>query len=394
MRTEEIQEGRVSWARIGTAVCFLLTGFVSASWASRVPAIKGGLDLSDGQFAIALLGLEAGAVGGLQLGGLMVPRTGSRLALVVSLVAFSGALLLPALAPGLPLLAAGLFVFAALNSVSDVAMNAQGVAVQRLAGRPVLSGLHAMHSLGGVCGAGIGALAARLGYAPSQHFLACSAGAVVAAIAAWPLLLPSRVDAEGEASADGAGGLRRWFGGWSTPVVLLGVLAFCFTLGEGAGLNWSAVYVADTLGGTEALGAIGLGVFLGAVTIGRLAGDRLVSRFGAVLVFRAGSLLAGLGFGGALLLDTPVAGLAGLGLLGAGIANALPLAIAAGGNSPDETPATAAARVSTLGYLGSFAGPVLVGSLASVSSLPLALGVPALLILATVFGAGAVRRAG
>src|SRR5829696_4484665 len=101
-------------------------------------------------------------------------------------------MLLPALAPGLPLLAAGLFVFAALNSVADVAMNAQ-----RLAVRPVLSGLHAMHSLGGVCGAGIGALAARLGYAPSEHFLACAAGAVVAAIVARPLLLPSRVDAEG-----------------------------------------------------------------------------------------------------------------------------------------------------------------------------------------------------
>ena len=392
MRTERTYG--VRWARIGTAACFLLTGFVSASWASRVPAIKGGLDLGDGRFAIALLGLEAGAVLGLQLGGLVVPRTGSRLALTLSLVAFSGALLLPALAPGLPLLAAGLFAFAALNSVADVAMNAQGVAVQRLVGRPVLSGLHAMHSMGGVLGAGAGALAARLGYAPGAQFLACAAAAALAAIAAWPLLLPSRVDAEGKASADGAGGLRRWFGGWTAPIVLLGALAFCFALGEGAGLNWSAVYVADSLGETEALGAIGLGVFLGAVTLGRLGGDRLVSRFGPVWVFRVGALVAGLGFGGALLLDTPIAGLVGLGLLGAGIANALPLAIAAGGNSPDQTPATAAARVSTLGYLGSFVGPVLVGGLASVSSLPLALGAPALLVLATVFGARAVRRAG
>jgi hypothetical protein len=104
MRIEQIHGGRVLWARIGTTVCFLLTGFVSASWASRVPAIKNGLDLGDGRFAIALLGLEAGAVLGLQLGGLVVPCAGSRLALALSLVAFSGALLLPALAPGLPCL--------------------------------------------------------------------------------------------------------------------------------------------------------------------------------------------------------------------------------------------------------------------------------------------------
>jgi predicted MFS family arabinose efflux permease len=393
----QISEQRARRARIGAAACFLLTGVISASWASRVPAIKDGLGLSDGQFAIALLGLEAGAVLGLQLGGLVVPRTGSRRALIGSLLAFSAALLGPAFARSLLALAASLFAFAALNSVVDVAMNAQGVAVQRFMGRPVLSGLHAMHSLGGVLGAGAGALAARLGAMPPPHFLACAMVAVVVGLAAWSLLLPSGVDAKEEQSEDGAAntsGLRRWFSGWSVSIALLGALAFCFTLAEGAGLNWSAVYVADALGGTEALGAIGLGVFLGAVTIGRLVGDRLVSHLGPVGVFRAGAVMAGVGFGGALLIDAPVAGLVGLALLGAGIANALPLAIAAGGNTPGETPATAAARVSTLGYLGSFVGPVLVGGLASLSSLPVALGLPALFVLAAAFGARAVRRAG
>jgi MFS/sugar transport protein len=393
----QASERRARRARVGAAACFLLTGVISASWASRVPAIKDGLGLSDGQFAIALLGLEAGAVIGLQLGGLVVPRTGSRRALSASLLAFSGVLLGPALSPSLLVLAASLFLFAALNSIVDVAMNAQGVSVQRLMGRPVLSGMHAMHSLGGVLGAGAGALAARLGAAPSPHFLVAAAVTVVAGLVVMPLLLPSRVDAEEEPSGDGSantGGLRRWFSGWTAPIALLGALAFCFTLAEGAGLNWSAVYVADSLGGTEALGAVGLGVFLGMVTLGRLVGDRLVSHFGPVRVFRAGAVVAGVGFGGALLVDAPIAGMVGLGLLGVGIANALPLAIAAGGNAPGETPASAAARVSTLGYLGSFIGPVLVGGLASLSRLPFALGLPALLVLATAFGARVVRRAG
>jgi fucose permease len=254
-----------------------------------------------------------------------------------------------------------------------------------------------MHSLGGVLGAAAGALAVRCDVAPPQHFLACGVAAVVVGLAAWPLLLPPRFDAEEEPSGDGStdtNTLGSWFTGWSGSLVLLGVLAFCFTLAEGAGLNWSTVYITESLGGTEALGAVGLGVFLGAVTLGRLVGDRLVSRFGAVRVFRAGAVVAGLGFGAALLVDAPAVGLVGLGLLGAGIANALPLAIGAGGHTPGETPATAAARVSTLGYLGSFVGPVLVGGLASLSSLPLALGLPALLVLATAFGARAVRQAG
>jgi hypothetical protein len=394
MSTGQIADRRSRGAGLGAAATFLLTGVIFATWASRVPAIKGGLDLGDGQFAIALLGLEAGAVLGLQLGGLVVPRTGSRRALTTSLAGFACTLLIPAFAPSLLLLAASLFAFAALNSVVDVAMNTQGLALQRLLGRPVLSRLHAMHSLGGVLGAGAGALAARLGAAPPQHFLACAVAAIVAGLAAWPLLLPSRFDSAEEQSEDGPGGLRRWFGDWLGSIALLGALAFCFTLAEGAGLNWSTVYITGSLGGTEALGAVALGVFLGAVTLGRLAGDRLVSLFGAVRVFRAGAIVAGAGFGGALLVDAPAAGLVGLGLLGVGIANALPLAIGAGGKAPGETPATAAARVSTLGYLGSFVGPALVGGLASLSSLPLALGLPALLVLATAFGARAVRRAG
>jgi hypothetical protein len=394
MSKGRISDRRSRGAGVGAAAYFLLTGIIFATWASRVPAIKGGLDLSDGQFAIALLGLEAGAVLGLQLGGLIVPRVGSRRALTTSLVVFTCVLLGPAFAPSLLLLAASLFAFAALNSVVDVAMNTQGLALQRLIGRPVLSRLHAMHSLGGVLGAGAGALAARLGAAPPQHFFVCAVAAVVAGFAVWPLLLPSRFDAAEERSEDGPGGLRRWFGGWSGSIALLGALAFCFTLAEGAGLNWSTVYITESLGGTEVLGAVALGVFLGAVTLGRLAGDMLVSRLGAVRVFRAGAIVAGAGFGGALLVDAPAAGLVGLGLLGVGIANALPLAIGAGGNAPGQTPATAAARVSTLGYLGSFVGPALVGGLASLSSLPLALGLPALLVLATAFGARAVRRAG
>lgn len=397
MRTERISEARVRRARIGAAACFLLTGFVFASFASRVPAVKGNLGITDGQLAIGFVGLNAGAILGLQLGGILVPRTGSRPALVVALLAFAGALLLPAVVPNLAALVAVLFLFALINSVVDVAMNAQGVTVQRLLGRPALSGMHAMHSLGGVFGAGAGALAARLDAALLEHFLVAAAAVAVACVAALPLLLPSWADAEGGTSGDrpvATTGVLEWFRGWSAPIALLGALAFCFTLAEGAALDWSAVYVADALGGTQALGAVGLGVFLGALTLGRLVGDHLVSRFGPVRVFRAGAVVAGVGFGGALIMNAPLAGLVGLGLLGAGIANALPLTIGAGGNAPGETPATAAARVSSLAYLGSFVGPALIGGLAALSGLPLALGLPALLVLVTAFGARAVRWAG
>ncbi|MDQ4026877.1 MAG: MFS transporter, partial [Actinomycetota bacterium] len=223
-------------------------------------------------------------------------------------------------------------------------------------------------------------------------------GGLVAAssFATSRLLLPASDEATMERfqSPEPLSHLTQWLRGWSRGIALLGLLAFCFTLAEGAALDWAAVYVDDSLQGTAALGAVGLGVFLTAVTAGRLLGDHLIARFGPVLMFRIGVLTAGLGFGVALLIDSTVAGIVGLGLLGAGISYVLPLAISAGSNLPGEEAATAAARVSTLAYLGSFAGPALIGALASSFGLARALALPALLVAITAAGAEAVRPAG
>ncbi len=90
MSTGQISDGRTRRARIGAATCFLLTGFIFATFASRVPAVKENLGLTNGQLAIGFVGLNDGAILGLQLGGMLVPRTGSRPVLVVALLAFAG----------------------------------------------------------------------------------------------------------------------------------------------------------------------------------------------------------------------------------------------------------------------------------------------------------------
>jgi hypothetical protein len=96
---------------------------------------------------------------GCKSGGIIVPRIGSRVTLTLSLVISYAVLLGPVLAPNLVLLTASLFLLALANSVVDVSMSAQGIAVEHGFGKRVLSSMHAMHSLGGIIGAGIGAWA-------------------------------------------------------------------------------------------------------------------------------------------------------------------------------------------------------------------------------------------
>ncbi|HZA81692.1 MAG TPA: MFS transporter, partial [Actinomycetes bacterium] len=273
-------------ARVGVALTFLVTGVVFGTWAARLPAIKHALELNEGGLGIAFMGLNAGAVLGLQLGGALVPRSGSRAALRLALPAYVVALAGPALAGDLATLTVGLFLLAAVNSVVDVAMNAHGVTVERRLGRPVMSGFHAMYSLGGTAGAVLGALAASAGLGRTPHFLLIAGAGVAVAVLATGMLLPSRADAAGP----GPGGDRRrativaaLFGGWSGRTLALGVLSFCLLLAEGSVYDWAAVYLRDGVGATAGLAAAGVATFSAAMTGGRLAGDRVAARLGPVI---------------------------------------------------------------------------------------------------------------
>src|SRR5918994_4069655 len=246
----KLPAGRPLWrARVAVALTFLVTGLVFGTWAARLPAIKDVLDLSEGGLGVAFMGLNAGAVLGLQLGGALVPRSGSRAALRLALPAYVVALAGPALAGDLATLTAGLFLLAAVNSVVDVAMNAHGVTVERRLGRPVMSGFHAMYSLGGTAGAVLSALAAGAGLGRTPHFLLIVLAGVAVAVPATGMLLPSRADSAGRA---GSGGDRRrgtlvtaMFGGWSGRTLALGVLSFCLLLAEGSVYDWAAVYLRE-----------------------------------------------------------------------------------------------------------------------------------------------------
>jgi fucose permease len=380
-------------ARLGVALTFLVTGVVFGTWSARLPAIKQALDLGDGELGVAFMGLNAGAVVGLQLGGALVPRTGSRAALRVALPGYAAALAGPALAGDLATLTVALFTLAAVNSVVDVAMNTHGVVVERGYGRPVLSSFHAMYSLGGTGGAALGAAAAAGGLGRTPHFLVVATACTAVSVLAAGLLLPSRADAAGPAERRRTGLVAALTGGWSGRVVALGALGFCLLLAEGSAYDWAAVYLRDGVGATAGIAAAGVAVFSAAMTAGRLAGDRVAARLGPVTAFRSAALLAGVGFGAALLAGTPLAGLAGLGLFGAGLSLTFPLAISAAGRL-DGAAAVGVARVSTLGYLGAFAGPGLIGALTGPLGLPAALGVPAVLVAGAALAARAVAPAG
>jgi MFS family permease len=360
-------------ARIATTMLFGLTGFVFATWAARIPAVQHRLGLTPGSLALVLSAIEGGAVLGLPAGGALVARAGSATCLRAGFVLYPAGLAGIAVAPSLVILVPVVMVWAAANSVVDVALNVQGLELERRYGRSVLSGLHAGQSFGLLAG-GLLTVAAAAARLPVPVQLAGVAGLSLAAgvVATWGL--------PAEAPHERARILARP----SCRLLLLGAVAFCAFGLDGAANSWIAVQLRTDYGASAALAAAAYAGFVAALATGRLVGDRLLTRYDrARVVALAGSLAV---VAGLLIVLPPAVPLVMTGWVFLGLAVA-PLAAAVLGAAPAVagTPAPAAlAAITTLGYLGSFTGPPFVGLIAGFTTVSHALASLLLAALAVV----------
>lgn len=373
--------------RAAITAVFFVNGALFASWASRIPALSDRVGASTGVLGLALLAPAAGAVVAMPLVGRLLPGRSSRTFCRIALVGLMSAILLPGAARSVPALAGALFLVGVANSTLDLAMNAQGVSIERRMGEPILSSLHAAFSFGGFAGAGLGALAAGLGVAPLAHL----------AVAALLFGIPGLVAIVALPARDEDGDARAAVLSWRrvpSRLALLGVACFFCLMAEGGASDWSAKLVRDDLAGSAALGAIAYAVFSIAMGTGRLVTDRLWARWGSTGLLRRSGALAGLGFAAGLVPATVPAAIAGFAALGLGLAGVVPTLFRAGADEPGVATGPALAVVSSLGYLGFLAGPPLVGAVAQLSSLRLACGVLALagLLVFALAPNAAVRR--
>jgi MFS family permease len=372
---------------------FFALGAGSGAWAARIPAFKSDLHLSAGVLGLALLGPAVGALLAMPVTGAIVATVAPRRIVQVAFIPFGGLLALLSVAGSAWELFLILLGWGAALGIIDVAMNTEAAALQDRLGRLVMSRFHASYSVGGLVGAGTGALAATTGVSVGVNFVI--AGVVVAAIGATageafsasgarlePASAPGEEHIEGERHRQ----MRRPQLSW--VLVALAAIAFGCFLAEGAANDWSAVYLHASLGAAPGLAAVAYTAFASAMAAGRLVGDHLAERIGPVRLVRLSGATAAVGFGAALLADRVGAALAGFVVLGLGLSVVVPVVFTAA--SQLGRPGPSLATVSSCGYLGLLVGPALIGGLAEAFGLPGALGIVVALSAATAVLAGAV----
>jgi predicted MFS family arabinose efflux permease len=365
--------------RLATRLAFLVAGFGLACWAPLVPFAKARLAVDDGVLGLLLLCLGIGSVAAMLLTGVLAARYGSKPVIVAG--GLGMALVLPLLAiVDTPWeLGASLFAFGAALGSLDVAMNIHAVEVDKAASKPLLSGFHALFSVGGFLGATAVTFLLSLDVDVLAATLVAAVAMLGAIVVAWPRLLRQAEATPGALFVVPHG-----------IVLLLSALGAVTFLVEGAILDWGALLITGQGLVPAAQGGLGYMLFSIAMTAGRLGGDAVVARIGDRAMLIAGSLVAIAGFAVLLLAPVAIVALVGFVLIGLGGSNLVPVLFRRAGEQTAMPTGLAVAAVTTTGYAGILVGPAGMGFVANVIGLPAAFWLLAALTATVALSAKAV----
>jgi MFS family permease len=380
--------------RIALTVFFALDGFVFAGWVVRIPAVKARTGASASALGLALLGVSAGAVITMTLTGRLCRRYGNHRVTVVCAVLLSLSVALPPLTHSPLTLGLVLLLFGASYGGINVAFNSAAVELVAALRRPVMPSFHAAFSLGGMVGAGLGALIAGF-LSPTRHLLLLTVVGLLVTAAAGPTLLRHEPPPpERELPAEGSP--RRMDRRTRGLVLVFGLIAGCTAYGEGALADWGALHLEQDLHASAGAAAVGYACFALAMTVGRLTGTMLLERLGRTRTVVVGGTTAAAGMLLGSLAPSLWAALLGYAITGIGLANLFPVAVERAGALAGPG---GVATASTLGYGGMLLGPPAIGFMADWFTLPTALTSVAVLaavaaVVGALVGAAARRTAG
>ncbi len=368
--------------RIAVSTFFFIAGLTVASWASRIPDIKNKLQLSEAALGTVLFAIPVGQLISLPLSGWLISRFGSRLSVIAAAVLFPLTLILITLAITKWQLVCALFFFGLFANVINIAMNTQAVGVENLYGRSIMASFHGLWSLAGFTGAAIGNFFVSSKISPLTHFCIICVMTVLLVFASTKNLLRNDTGSKSH---------QPLFVKPAKSVLLLGLIAFCCMICEGAMADWSGVYFQKVVKSPPAFITMGYVAFMGTMATGRFFGDRMVTKFGIKRILQVSGIVIALGLMIVILFPYVFTAIAGCLLIGLGVSCVVPVVYGLAGKSKSMSPELALTAVSTIGFLGFLTGPPVIGFIAQAASLRWSFALIAVLGLGTTVLAGKVK---
>jgi len=354
------------------AAFFFVSGFGFSTWASRIPTIQQQLHLNEAQLGAILFALPVGLLMTLPITGALLGRFDSRRVMLFGAVFFNCMLSLIGFVTHGWQLVLALLCFGASRNLLNISVNSQSIGVQAMYNRSIIATFHGIWSLAGFGGAALGSLMVSFHILPAWHFLLTGVLLTGLVIYAFPGSLYQQPKRQAK---------RPWFVFPDRALLKFGLISFASMACEGTMYDWSGIYFRKAVHTSREIATLGFVVYMIAMTMGRLTGDRLSNRFGVRNVLTWSGCLIASGLLLASLLPYPL--LAGLGfmLTGFGVSCVIPMVFSMAGRSARLSSGSSIASVSIVGYLGFLIVPPLIGGVAQLAGLRWAFG------LMAIFGA-------
>ena len=387
-------------ARNGMWAMFFFMGVVSMAWVARIPEIRDSNGLNNGQLGLILLSSTIGAVIGAQLAGRLIHTFGAKPVITVAIFIMPIGLVLMGLSTSPLTLIAGLFVMGLGYSSMDISCNTQAVVIEKLIGKRVMSSFHALWSTGAFTTTVFGGAVAKH-ISPRVNLIGIAVTCFFLFIPSMMALLPPHLDdhngGEEETQAKIAFFGKNVLPLWGMGIGLLGGL-----IAEGAASDWGAILLRDDMGFGKGVNASAFAVFSLAMITARFLGDRALDYFGPRKTVLLGGYLGGLGLGLGIAIGVPLSNShplaallivnAGFACAGLGIGPMFPAYILAASQVPGIASSVAIARVGVIGLAGYFVGPSVTGALAQITSLPIAMTYPILMLLLAGYQSHIIKK--
>jgi MFS family permease len=376
-------------ARTGLLATFFFMGVVSMAWVARIPEIRDANGLNNGQLGLILISSTAGAILGAQLAGRLVHSYGTKAVIRVAIIIMPIGLILMGFSTSPITLIFGLFIMGLGYSSMDIASNTQAVVIEKLLGRRVMSSFHALWSSGAFATTVLGGSIAKH-VSPRDNLVGVGIVCFFLFIPAVRMLLSAELD-EHNGGEEETEAKIPFFGKSVLPLWGMGIGLLGGLIAEGAASDWGAILLRDDMGFGIGVNASAFAVFSLAMITARFMGDRALDHFGPRKTVLYGGYLGGIGLGAGIAIGVPLSDTQpilaliivniGFACAGIGIGPMFPAYILAASEVPGIASSIAIARVGVIGIAGYFIGPSVTGALAQLTSLPVAMMYPVLMLL-------------
>lgn len=355
--------------RIAAAIFFFISGFGYSTWASRIPTIKHQLHLNEAQLGTVLFALPVGLMLMMPVTSWLLARYSSRKVMFFGSTFLCFVLILIGCANNMWQLIVTLFFFGSARNLMTLSINTQGVAVQAVYKKSIMTTFHGIWSLAGFAGAAFGLAMVYFNILPLWHFM------LVSALLAFFTLYFIR-DTLYQAPVPQT--RKPVFSLPDKHLLKFSLICFACMACENTMYDWGALYFQKEVHVDKTTATAAFVIYLVAMTSARFLGDKIVTRVGNKTVLKFSGLFIFLGLSMAVILPYTVPAILGFILIGFGVSCVVPMIFSIAGKSKNMSSSSALASISTVGYLGFLFVPPFVGFIAQSTNLRWSFGIIAI----------------